>query len=975
MKRLAVCATVLFLLLFPGPSFSETWKEGHDSARWADDAGGNTPITAAVLNNQRVLNLLVSDPSVKDKDLITAPGTPANRDKYIVAGTGGGWSACAVKDIAIYDVSTWVCITPQAGFVVNVEDEGTSGKQYRYNGTAWESRLEVGAATIDGSPLSVISADDVTTEINESDQIQVKDGGIGTSQVTDDAITPAKVDETGSYKFSSVSTDAINEKTPGAGVILNGRVSHESWPISGISDDMKRYGVVLSPTPAAWDSVDVGLGDIIKISSTYYMIYSGSAGSGADGREWRAGVATSTDLITWTKQGKVFDPPTGYSNIIPSSIYYESGTYYIFSHGRKTGSLVDDVDAWVNWVHTTTDFVTFSLVGVAVSNQGLGLPYALTNASVKKVGSYYYMSISDYYEGGNPNSGIFRIRLLRSSSITSGWERTWDGVDHVLLSPEDAKYTNTSCDGTIFDTKLFTMGGKWILSSGCGTDEGQTGFYNYHFHIASSIEGPYFTLPEPYYRHTGSSVGGRTAVYFSDNYDLHLFYDHWIGGACSISKIDNIHNIATAGEDSNPPVSGGIATFDASGNIVSSTSLTGIAKLTAGVVASASAGDFPTLNQNTTGTSSALTANGANCSAGNYPLGVDAAGAVESCTALPDYTSLMTVAKLKPASDSTTAIQLTKADGTTNIFNINSSSGRTGINTAAPASKLHVVSDRSIDNVGVSQFDAYGTEGLTGTATASMLFRSAVGSEASPTHITTDTLTLNMQSQGYYDNSGTGYKTLGAFRIYADGDTTLTSSPGRLSLWTVPSGSTAAVERFTIKNNGFIGIATDEPDTELHVKGGLCIDTDEACTDPGDGNADIVGNLAVGGNVSVLGTLNARASLTSDADGINLVDADCGKLILMTGAGEVGMPDCDAGLIGCFISIWVRDASEQVQVVAYGDTTNDLFRLKSGTETDANDEADLTTNGNEQFTFMCMETNKWYVYSQDGTVTDGGAAD
>lgn len=34
-------------------------------------------------------------------------------------------------------------------------------------------------------------------------------------------------------------------------------------------------------------------------------------------------------------------------------------------------------------------------------------------------------------------------------------------------------------------------------------------------------------------------------------------------------------------------------------------------------------------------TAAALAANGANCSAGNYPLGVDAAGAVEGCTAVP----------------------------------------------------------------------------------------------------------------------------------------------------------------------------------------------------------------------------------------------------------------------------------------------------------------------------------------------------
>jgi hypothetical protein len=58
------------------------------------------------------------------------------------------------------------------------------------------------------------------------------------------------------------------------------------------------------------------------------------------------------------------------------------------------------------------------------------------------------------------------------------------------------------------------------------------------------------------------------------------------------------------------------------------------------------AADVPTLNQNTTGTAAALAANGSNCSAGSFPLGVDAAGAVESCTAV---TSIGVTAGQMPA--------------------------------------------------------------------------------------------------------------------------------------------------------------------------------------------------------------------------------------------------------------------------------------------------------------------------------------
>ena len=56
------------------------------------------------------------------------------------------------------------------------------------------------------------------------------------------------------------------------------------------------------------------------------------------------------------------------------------------------------------------------------------------------------------------------------------------------------------------------------------------------------------------------------------------------------------------------------------------------------------------------GTSTALAANGANCSAGQFPLGVDASGAVETCTSLP--TTVAGTANQITASASTGAITL-----------------------------------------------------------------------------------------------------------------------------------------------------------------------------------------------------------------------------------------------------------------------------------------------------------------------------
>lgn len=119
-----------------------------------------------------------------------------------------------------------------------------------------------------------------------------------------------------------------------------------------------------------------------------------------------------------------------------------------------------------------------------------------------------------------------------------------------------------------------------------------------------------------------------------------------------------------------------------------------------------------------------------------------------------------------------------------------------------------------------------------------------------------------------------------------------------------------------------------------------------------------------------------KADIITSATDITLDEDDnLGDLIFMTAAGEVGFPDCDSALVGWWVSIFVRDSSEQVELVMSGDTTNDLFRLKDGTDLDANDEADCPTNGNEQVTVMCLEANKWYIISQDGDVTDGGVAD
>jgi hypothetical protein len=125
----------------------------------------------------------------------------------------------------------------------------------------------------------------------------------------------------------------------------------------------------------------------------------------------------------------------------------------------------------------------------------------------------------------------------------------------------------------------------------------------------------------------------------------------------------------------------------------------------------------------------------------------------------------------------------------------------------------------------------------------------------------------------------------------------------------------------------------------------------------------------------LIDSLATKAVITSDSDGINLTNSDCGKIIYMTGNGEVGLPDCDAGLVGCFVRVDQDDTGRDIEIVMFGDTSNDFFVLEDGTNLDVNNEADIPNAANNRANFICKEANHWFVEEIKGSVTDGGVAD
>lgn len=96
--------------------------------------------------------------SVKDKDLATPPGSPADGDRYIIAASPtGAWSGKS-KYVTVYADGAWVFYNPKEGWTLWVDDEN---KFLVYDGSNWVDQfsstnlsvlyLGVGGATADAT--------------------------------------------------------------------------------------------------------------------------------------------------------------------------------------------------------------------------------------------------------------------------------------------------------------------------------------------------------------------------------------------------------------------------------------------------------------------------------------------------------------------------------------------------------------------------------------------------------------------------------------------------------------------------------------------------------------------------------------------------------------------------------------------------------------------------------------------------------
>lgn len=206
---------------------------------------------------------------------------------------------------------------------------------------------------------------------------------------------------------------------------------------------------------------------VVRVGSTWYMMYSGGDNAGND---MLIGLATSNDGITWTKNGgnPVFIDTAswissgGYSKMEVAGLSYYDGTFYLY-YFRKWGIYPRNVG-----IATSSDCVTWTPDGVnpVISNGDADLPAWMENGSasgfitpkVVKRGNIYYMILVVRASDTNLYLGVF------SSTVPQFYEANRTVLTQQPLTSLKLDAPCFVVDGSSDNTQIYND--NWVIYYG-----------------------------------------------------------------------------------------------------------------------------------------------------------------------------------------------------------------------------------------------------------------------------------------------------------------------------------------------------------------------------------------------------------------------------------------------------------------------------------------------------------------------------
>lgn len=206
---------------------------------------------APVVNSGWAIVDQLLDRTVKDKDLATPPGSPADGDAYIVAGSPtGAWSGKA-SQIAYWrsSANAWQFIVPRTGWTLRVADELASNGvpiEYGYTGSAWTPTIATAAPSpvvSETTTSRVLSLADAGRYIRTTNGAEVTITVPPQSSVAWVADTEVHVEQAGVGQVSIAAGSGVtinrvtgtNAKTKGTYAVVSlKRVAADTWTLFGL---------------------------------------------------------------------------------------------------------------------------------------------------------------------------------------------------------------------------------------------------------------------------------------------------------------------------------------------------------------------------------------------------------------------------------------------------------------------------------------------------------------------------------------------------------------------------------------------------------------------------------------------------------------------------------------------------------------------------------------------------------------------
>jgi predicted GH43/DUF377 family glycosyl hydrolase len=188
---------------------------------------------------------------------------------------------------------------------------------------------------------------------------------------------------------------------------------------------------------------------IFKEGNTYYMLY----GAGRSDNKYRIGLATSTNLVDWTRDtaaNPVLEPTASAwdsERVIPEAIYKQEGTYYLIYGGYDTTNYRQgiatstDLKNWTKWSKNPI---------INIGPDTAWDDIYVDHSSVLIIGGKYYV----YYTGG-PNIQTSEIGLAYTA--LSGTLEKWP---ETLGSP----YIESGILKLDGDTGILTTEKSWLYN-------------------------------------------------------------------------------------------------------------------------------------------------------------------------------------------------------------------------------------------------------------------------------------------------------------------------------------------------------------------------------------------------------------------------------------------------------------------------------------------------------------------------------